>query len=84
MDTQGLILRTDGTGLILPLWYPGMLLVALTFFYAHVAVLHASLLAIIPGFPNLSMLRTLRVLRPLKVLSTNKGELLFEMIIYLF
>ncbi len=36
------------------------------------------LVALLPGVPNLSMLRTFRILRPLKVLSKNKGTNYFR------
>ncbi|CAM9511307.1 unnamed protein product, partial [Ectocarpus fasciculatus] len=36
------------------------------------AVVISGIAALIPGVPNLSVLRTLRVMRPIKVLSTNK------------
>lgn len=35
--------------------------------------MYCRIMSLIPGVPNLSILRTLRVMRPIKVLSTNKG-----------
>ena len=37
-------------------------------------VVISGILSLIPGVPNLSVLRTFRVLRPIKILSTNKGN----------